>query len=217
MNIEEKMKKSASTQFVYLTVYCVICVLEIFVLSSTLLKILGIIGGTYLFVHTFCIKYNRKWLFANGLLSAFIVLQLGILLGKSLELETLITMGVVISLMDGISFTKAGKYTANGKAMSNVNFMSKLIVYGKGEGDMLYPTCGIGDFFYYALWITGLSALTDKLLYFVVGGILIIVGSSINSFIISKIYKKDNYKGIPATIIPFVCIIIEYVAICLLK
>ena len=47
----------------------------------------GIIGGIYIVVHAFCMKYRRNWLFISGLVSAFAVTCLGIMVGNSLEFE----------------------------------------------------------------------------------------------------------------------------------
>lgn len=211
MGVDVNIKNSLIFQFVYLVLYCILCVAEVFIVSDYVLLTAGGIGVTYILIHTFFIKYNRDWLFVNGLLSAFIVLQLGVLMAKYVISEMIIVMGTAISITDVISFTKAGKYTLNGRTMSNATIMYKLLVYGKGSGDALYSTCGIGDYFHYAFWIAGLISLTDKVLCFIIGSMLIIIGTFVNSFIVRKIYTKDTYKGIPATAIPFACISIEYV------
>ena len=67
----------------------------------------------------------------NGLLSAFAVLCLGVIIGKNLDFEGVLAIGAAISVTDILSFTKYGKHTMNARAMSNVHFMSKLIVYGE--------------------------------------------------------------------------------------
>ncbi|HKM33639.1 MAG TPA: hypothetical protein VJY54_02735 [Lachnospiraceae bacterium] len=84
--------------------------------------------------------------------------------------------------------------------------MSKLIVYGKGKGNELIPTRGIGDYFYYAMWIADIWNVSNKLWSYVVAFMMIFLGTTIDYFIIGRISKKGDYKGFPATVIPFVCV-----------
>ena len=204
--MQEMMKKSCIWSGVYLIVEFILIYLFQFVLNEKFLY-LGIVGIIYILIHLFFLKYRREWLFINGILSFLSVVLLGILIGKDLKLDGVVAIGAAISVVDGLSFTKYGKKTTNAKAMSNIKFMSKLIVYGKGEKEALYPTCGIGDYFYFALWLSGLSKSSSML---VALGVALFTGNVINKIIIYKIHTRENYKGIPATIIPFVCVIAVY-------
>ena len=153
---------------------------------------------------------QREWLFINGLISAFTVLCLGILIGKGIDLEGILALGVAISFVDILSFTKYGKHTMNARAMSNIHFMSKLIVYGKEKNEVLVPTCGIGDYLYYAMWITGVHTVSESCYAYFLAAVMILLGSSIHYAIIAKLYQKENYKGFPETVFPFLCIAILY-------
>lgn len=144
----EKLICAIKYSVVYMVIYCLLVLLAIYYAPDKLLAGVGIVGGIYVIVNAFCIKYRRERLFVNGLISALAVLCLGVLIGECIELDGIISLGVAISIMDILSFTKYGKHTVNAKAMSNSNFMSKLIVYGKGKGDILIPTRGIGDYFF---------------------------------------------------------------------
>lgn len=118
-----------------------------------------------------------------------------------------IGMGISISIVDVLSFTRYGNKTANAKVMSKPKYLYKLMVYGKGKGDTLYPTYGLGDCFYYSLWISGLSENTNEMLLL---GLAVLIGNVINMLIVQKIHTKSDYKGIPATAIPFICVMVCY-------
>lgn len=178
----------------------------IFYIPPIVLLPVSFLGGAYIIIFAFFIPYKRERLFINGLVSALIVACIGISVGRILDLEGVVAIGTSISLIDVLSFTKYGKHTVNAKAMSNVTFMSKLVVYGKGKGDILYPTCGLGDFFYYAMWITGTHNLSSDISAYGLAVVMILLGSILNFIIIGKIYTRENYKGFPATILPFLCI-----------
>lgn len=211
--MDDKIKKAYIWSIIYLLLEFLVIYIFKFILSDKFLYI-GIIGIIYILINLFFIKYKRERLFINGILSFITVIFIGILLGNDLALEEIIGIGVAISIVDVLSFTKYGKNTLNAKAMSNINFMSKLIVYGKGKKDKLYPTCGIGDYLYFSLWISGLSKNVSIFIFFCIA---ILVGNLINNFIVYKLHNNKNYKGIPATIIPFICIMISYLIIVLLK
>lgn len=197
----------------YMILYCCLVLLAILYEPKKFMIGIGIIGGAYVIINAVFINYKRERLFVNGLISAIVVMQLGILLGNSIELEGVISLGVAISIMDILSFTKYGKRTANAKAMSNPEFMYKLIVYGKGKGELLVPTCGIGDYFYYALWIAGIHNVSEEIVAYIAAASMIFLGTLIDHVIIGKIYQKETYKGFPATVIPFICVLIVYGAI----
>lgn len=46
--------------------------------------------------------------------------------------------------------------------MSNKTVAAKLFVYGLEKNDVLIPTCGFGDYLYYAMWISGTHALSSS-------------------------------------------------------
>lgn len=207
---EDKLIRSIKWSILYIIFYGAFTILGNYLFSDELIVIGGLGGALYIIINAFFIKYKRERLFLNGLISAFGVLCLGMMFGKNIDLEGIIMIGASISLIDILSFTKYGKRTMNAKAMSNVNFMSKLIVYGKEKGDILVPTCGIGDYLYYAMWISGIHNVSDSLWAYVASAVMILVGSCIHYGIIAKIYKKESYKGFPATVFPFLCVAIIY-------
>ena len=207
---KERLIHSILWSAAYIVLYGILTVIGNFCFPDVLLTVCGVTGGIYIFINAFFIKYKRERLFVNGLLFAFTVLCLGVLLGKSLDLEGIISMGIAISLIDALSFTKHGKYTVNAKAMSNTNFMSKLIVYGKEKNDVLIPTCGIGDYFYYAMWISGIHTVSDSVYAYLLAACMILLGSCIHYAIIVKLSRRENYKGFPGTIFPFLCVAILY-------
>lgn len=134
----------------------------------------------------------------------------GVWIGKQLDLEGVLSIGAAVTAMDIISFTKIGKRTVNAKAMSNVRLTSKLFVYGKEQGDTLIPTCGIGDYLYYAIWIAGMHAVSDSIYAYVGASCLIFLGTAIQYALIVQLAKRPNYKGFPGTVFPFLCILAEY-------
>ena len=38
-----------------------------------------------------------------------------------------------------------------------------LFVYGIEKNDVLIPTCGFGDYLYYAMWILGIQSLSESI------------------------------------------------------
>lgn len=204
--MDYKLKKCIIWSFVFIIIETMLVTILKYNVDHVFLYIC-FIGLVYMLINAFCIKYHRERLFINGIISFITVVLFGVLAGLNLEVKDVIAIGVAISLIDVLSFTKAGKRTMNAKAMSNVNFMSKLIVYGIGKEDALYPTCGIGDYFYFALWLAGLGKSIKLLLLLGVG---LFVGNFINKVIVLKLSKRTNYRGIPATIIPFICILSIY-------
>lgn len=46
--------------------------------------------------------------------------------------------------------------------MSNKTVAAKLFVYGREKNHVLIPTCGFGDYLYYAMWISGAHALSSS-------------------------------------------------------
>ena len=88
---------------------------------------------------------------------------LGSWFGQQLDVESTITIGAAVTAMDIISFTGIGKRTVNAKAMANKSVAARLFVYGIEKNDVLIPTCGFGDYLYYAIWISGIHAVSDSM------------------------------------------------------
>lgn len=207
---QDKLVRAIKWSVLYIIGYGALTVTGNFIFSDSLLAVLGLTGAAYILIHAFFMKYKRERLFISGLISALAVLCLGILAGKRLDLEGVLALGAAISVIDILSFTRYGKRTKNAKAMSNVHFMSKLIVYGKEKDDVLVPTCGIGDYFYYSLWISGIHTVSDSVISYIVAVCMILLGSSIHYAIIMKLCKRENYKGFPGTVFPFLCVAAQY-------
>ena len=215
--VKDKLIHAIIWSVSYIVLYGILTIIGNLFFTDKLIVMCGLAGGIYILINAFFIKYKRERLFINGLISAFTVLCLGILFGKNLDFEGILAIGAAISLIDILSFTKYGKHTMNAKAMSNVHFMSKLIVYGKEKNDVLIPTCGIGDYLYYSMWISGIHTVSDLIYAYILAAIMILLGSGIHYAIIMKLCQRENYKGFPGTIFPFLCIAILYVTLYFLK
>lgn len=197
----------------YMIIYSVLTILFMYIEPKIIKNILGIIGLIFVVIYVFGIKYKKEYLFLFGLISMFFVMHIGIAVGSLLNIESVITIGITVSIMDVLSFTKYGKNTPNAKAMSNIKFMSKLIVYGKTKNNELVPTRGLGDYLYYAIWIVGIHSLSNNLWAYAIAALLIFIGTLGDCIIIGYMYKKESYKGFPATIIPFLLVFIFYVVL----
>lgn len=214
---KDKLKHAIIWSASYIVLYGILTIIGNLFFADTLIIICSLAGGLYILINAFFIKYKRERLFINGLISAFTVLCLGIFFGKNLDFEGILAIGAAMSIIDILSFTKYGKHTMNARAMSNVHFMSKLIVYGKEKNDVLIPTCGIGDYLYYAMWISGIHTVSDSIYAYILAAIMILLGSGIHYAIIMKLCQRENYKGFPGTIFPFLCIAMLYVTLFFLK
>lgn len=204
--MDDKLKKSYIWSFIYLIIeFIMIYIFKSFYHDAILyISILGII---YILINLFFIKYKKEHLFINGIISYVTVILLGVWTGGIFDVAEIICLAASVSIVDVVSFTKYGKNTPNAKLMSNGNTMYKLIVYGKGKEAILYPTLGIGDYYNFSFWISGLSNNTYMLILLCFA---IWMGNLINNMITYKIHNKPTYKGLPATIIPFVCIVVCY-------
>ncbi|EHJ01157.1 hypothetical protein CDLVIII_4654 [Clostridium sp. DL-VIII] len=207
---EIRYKQGVKWSIFYIIIYSLFTISLMYIEPKIFKIVLGIVGLIFIVVYTFTIRYNKERLFVLGLISMFAVMHMGIAFGSVIDIETVIAIGIAVSIMDVLSFTKYGKNTANAKAMSNIQFVSKLIVYGKTRNNELIPTCGLGDYLYYAIWIVGIHNVSDKLWAYAIASLLIFIGTLVDSIIIGYIYKKDNYNGFPATIIPFSLVSIFY-------
>lgn len=210
---KKKLIHSIVWSTIYIIIHGLLTTTGSLLFPKAFLMFCGIVGGIYILIHAFFMKYRRNWLFISGLISAFAVTCLGIMIGNRLGFEDVIAIGAAISVVDILSFTKYGKHTANAKAMSNIHFMSKLIVYGKEKDDVLVPTCGIGDYFYYSIWISGIHTVSNSIYAYLGSSGLILLGSCIHYAIIIKLSQKENYKGFPATVIPFLCVLLLYIGL----
>lgn len=203
------LKKTYIWWIIYILAECLLVYIFKYKVNEKFLY-LGIIGGIYLLVNLFLLKSKQERFFVNGIILLVSVTLIGILIGNYLSLLTIFCMGVAVSIVDILSFTKYGKKTTNAKVMSNPNMLYKLLIYGKGKGDMLYPIYGLGDCFFYALWISGLSKSIEEMLLL---GLAVLVGSLVNMLIVQRIHMKQNYKGLPGTPIPFICVTVCYMLI----
>lgn len=105
----------------------------------------------------------------------------------------------------------------NARAMSNLHFMSKLIVYVRENNNVLVPPCGIGDYLYYAIWISGIHTVSDSIYAYLLAVIMILLGSCIHYAFIVKLCQSENYRGFPGTVFPFLCIAILYAILYFMK
>ena len=200
----ESVKWSIIAHFVFFMIIALIILFE-----HDYIKIgFSIIGIIYAVYYLFFTKYNKDKIFLNSLILFLTAAHIGITIGYYIDIIMVLFTGIAISIQDVLSFTKLGKRTANAKAMSSTEFMSKLILYSKSTKDgHLIPTKGMGDFLFYSLWLSGIYYSKFNIKYLLLGFTGILIGTIINYLIISKIYQKENYKGFPATIIPFICLV----------
>lgn len=205
-----KIRHIAAWSLFYIAIYSSLTVASCFLLPEQALATIGIIGAVFVLVNIFLLPFQRKWLFVGGIISVLGVMCGGIWIGKRLDTEGVLSIGAAVTAMDILSFTKIGKRTVNAKAMSNVCLASKLFVYGKEKGDTLIPTCGIGDYLYYAIWISGIHSVSSSVYAYVIAAFMIFLGTAIQHMVIAKLSKKPNYKGFPGTVLPFLCILAEY-------
>lgn len=206
----DNINKTIFWSLLYIFLYSACTVIVNLYLSNLLLLAVGVSGAVYIILNMFCIQYKRERLFINGLVGAMSVMCIGIWFGKQLDLESTISIGAVVTTMDIISFTKIGKRTVNAKAMSNKTVAAKLFVYGLDKNDVLIPTCGFGDYLYYAMWISGTHALSSSGMSYVFVAVMVCVGTIIQSITVKVLAKRDGFKGFPGTVFPFLCTVLAY-------
>lgn len=202
------INKTIFWSLLYIFLYSACTVIANLYLPNLLLITVGVSGIIYIIFNLFFIPYKREKLFVNGIFGALAVMFTGIWLGKQLDLESTISIGAVVTTMDIISFTKIGKRTFNAKAMSNKTVAAKLFVYGLD--DVLIPTCGFGDYLYYAMWISGTHALSSFGMSYVFVAFMVCVGTIIQSITVKVLAKRDGFKGFPGTVFPFLCTVLAY-------
>ena len=204
--MDNTMKKTYLWWMIFLLAECLIVYLFQYRFDQKLVY-LGVIGGIYLFANIVWLKPKRKSLFINGIIFLISITMIGMLVATYLSFLMIVSMGVAVSIVDVLSFTRFGQKTANAKAMSNPDLVYKLLIYGKGKGDTLYPTYGLGDCFYYALWMSGLSNSIQEMLLL---ELAILLGSVVNMLIVQITYKRPGYKGLPGIPIPYICVLIVF-------
>ncbi len=204
--MDEKIKKSYFWWFAYLLIEILLIYILKYKVSEKVCW-LGLVGVVYIYINVLLREYKREELFINGVVSYVSVVLTGVLLGNLLSPRVILLLGIVASVTDILSFTKYGRNTANAKAMADPKYLYRLMVYGKGSGETLYPTCGIGDYLYFAMWIGGLCE-NIKMLWLLSVGVLI--GNMMNMLSAHILRTKSGYKGIPAVPLPFICIMVLY-------
>jgi len=204
LQFKEAVKWSFIAHFIFFVI-----VLAVILFENIYLKIcLSFIGLIYTIYYLLLKKYDEKDLFINSLILFFTVIHIGVLWGYFTDVVTAMLIGIIVSIQDVISFTKFGKWTLNAKAMSNPKLLAKLILYSKSVKDgHLIPTKGMGDFLFYSLWVSKIYYHELNIQYLLMAFVAVLIGTSIDYIIISKMYLNENYKGFPATIITFVCLL----------
>ncbi len=205
-----KIRHIAAWSLFYIAIYGCLTVASCFFLPKQALAAIGMIGAVFIFVNIFLLPFQRKWLFVGGIISALGVMCGGIWIAKQLDTESVLSIGAVVTVMDILSFMKIGKRTVNAKAMSNVRLTSKLFVYGKEKGNTLIPTSGIGDYLYYAVWISGIHSVSSSVYAYIAAAGMIFGGTAIQHTVIAKLSKRQNFKGFPGTVFPFLFVLAEY-------
>ncbi|SHK73211.1 hypothetical protein SAMN02745163_04362 [Clostridium cavendishii DSM 21758] len=175
--------------------------------SVVWLLIPSIIGVVFLIMY---IKkpYEKDYLIMYSWICMICVLFIGTLIGRLIPVTSAISMGIMLSIFDILSFTKRGSKTTNAKVMSNKKLMAKLIVYGMSlENRNAVPTKGLGDFLFYTILLSSIYKVSNNSMYLFYGVCLIFLGCVINWIIVCFIYNKKWYKGFPATFIPFISVV----------
>jgi hypothetical protein len=207
----EQLAQEGLRWVLYLALIFMVIQIPVSLYEPKIIKIvLSIIGVIYA-IYYIRKPYDKSALFINGIILTIFVGQIGALLALLLGGISVIWMGLAVSVIDVFSFLKMGKNTLNAKTMRNIPLASKLILYAKSPQDgHLIPTKGLGDWLFYAMWIAGLSPLGFK--YVLLGAAAIFIGCILNILAIKQLYKRPSYKGFPATILPWLMILIVYVS-----
>ena len=78
---------------------------------------------------------------------------------------------------------------------------------------MLIPTCGFGDYLYYVMWISGIHAVSDSMQTYIFAAFMILMGIIIQSVVVKKLSVRDDFKGFPGTVFPFLGTVLAYLAV----
>lgn len=210
---KENINKLIFWQLLYIVIYgfCTAIINNCF--PKAIMLAVGVSGAVYILFNLFFVKYKRERLFINGIIGALSVMFLGSWFGQQLDVESTITIGAAVTAMDIISFTGIGKRTVNAKAMANKSVAARLFVYGIEKNDVLIPTCGFGDYLYYAMWISGIHAVSDSMQTYIFAAFMILMGIIIQSVVVKKLSVRDNFKGFPGTVFPFLGTVLAYLAV----
>lgn len=210
---KENINKLIFWQLLYIFIYgfCTAIINNCF--PKAIMLAVGVSGAVYILFNLFFVKYKRERLFINGIIGALSVMFLGSWFGQQLDVESTITIGAAVTAMDIISFTGIGKRTVNAKAMANKSVAARLFVYGIEKNDVLIPTCGFGDYLYYAMWISGIHAVSDSMQTYTFAAFMILMGIIIQSVVVKKVSVRDNFKGFPGTVFPLLGTVLAYLTV----
>lgn len=206
--LKDRLIESIIHSIIIMIVSLLIIFLIILNVSNIILISIISVAGVMFLISYIKKKYEKKHLIIFSWICMIFVIFIGCLIGKIIPISSLMTIGIVISAVDIISFTKMGSKTANAKAMNNKELMSKLIVYGMSfKNRKAVPTKGLGDFLFYTILLAGLYKISNNSHILLYGTGLVFLGCAINWIIVCFIYDKRWYKGFPATFIPFIFIL----------
>lgn len=102
----DNINKTILWSLLYIFLYSACTVIANLYLPNLLLLAVGVSGAVYIILNLFCIQYKRERLFINGFVGAMSVMCIGIWFGKHLDLESIISVGAVVTAMDIMSFTR---------------------------------------------------------------------------------------------------------------
>lgn len=154
-------------------------------------------------------QLSKKTLYLLDILNLSAALLIGRLITYYDSADTIIGIICGVSVIDVISFTKAGKNTLNAKLVGKTNTLARLSIclpIPKKEG--LYPIIGIGDLVYYSVII--MYSVKSDVLNSMTVFFLVITGQLTNTFFISVLKRKHWHKGFPATLFPGVFFMIFF-------
>ena len=210
---KENINKLIFWQLLYIVIYGFYTAIINNFFPKAIMLAVGVSGAVYILFNLFFVKYKRERLFINGIIGALSVMFLGSWFGQQLDVESTITIGAAVTTMDIISFTGIGKRTVNAKAMTNKSVAARLFVYGIEKNDVLIPTCGFGDYLYYAMWISGIHAVSDSMQTYIFAAFMILMGIIIQSVVVKMLSVRDNFKGFPGTVFPFLGTVLAYLTV----
>ena len=65
----------------------------------------------------------------------------------------------------------------------------------------------------YIMWISGIHSLSESIQAYIFGAFMIFVGIIIQCVVIKKLSIRDNFKGFPGTVFPFLGTVLAYLAV----
>ena len=63
------------------------------------------------------------------------------------------------------------------------------------------------------MWISGIHSLSESIQAYIFGAFMIFVGIIIQSVVIKKLSIRENFKGFPGTVFPFLGTVLAYLAV----